>query len=99
MEYSLITIDSKVILLGGQHFRDEETGAITLSGDIQAYDAEKDSWITVGTLPYRIKEGSVGYHNGFMYISGGQRDVSHNDPTTAFHFQRSTWKAKLSLGS
>jgi len=96
-EYSVIQSDHKLAIVGGQVDRDRQNGRYTLTDVIQVYEADKDSWEIVGSLPYRVKEGAVCFYNGNIYITGGQCDKGKHDPSTADQFERATWKANFSL--
>ncbi|KAF9676451.1 hypothetical protein SADUNF_Sadunf08G0003400 [Salix dunnii] len=39
-----------------------------------------DTWSVIGKLPYRVKTTLVGFWNGWLYFTSGQRDRGPDDP-------------------
>ena len=92
-EAANFVLGSSVYLLGGQCAIDasDEMG---LTAAIQKYDARRDTWSIVGTLPYRVKTPVTGYHDGWIYIVGGQRDRGAADARPG-RFDNQAWRARL----
>ena len=93
-EAATFVLGSSVYLLGGQcALNAEDEMAVTAA--IQKYDARLDEWSIVGTLPYRVKTCVTGYHDGWIYIVGGQRDRGATDARPG-RFINLAWRARLS---
>lgn len=97
IESSFLQDQSKVLFFGGQIYKDPDTYRHKLLDAIQIYDADTDQWAVVGRLPYRVKNLVVGQHEGWVYVSTGQRDAGPHD---AFSGQivDCTWCAQLPSG-
>ncbi|RRT86195.1 hypothetical protein BHE74_00004992 [Ensete ventricosum] len=53
-------------------------------------------WSVVGRMPFRIKTTLVGYWDGWLYFTSGQRDKGPNDPAPK-KVVGSMWRTKLHL--
>ena len=62
---------------------------------IQAYDAVKDVWEVIGTLPYPLKGHSAVVNNGWLYFFCGQKSKlpSGREPGAIIN---SGWRARVS---
>ncbi len=94
-ESSVIQIDDRVLILGGDCHRVANVSLITLNDEIQLYDAPSGSWRVIGRLPFRIKSIAAGYYRGHVYFTTGQRDKGPDDATPMRRFERGTWKVRL----
>jgi N-acetylneuraminic acid mutarotase len=92
-EAASFVLGSSVYLLGGQCALDA-SNEMGVTAAIQKYDARLDEWSIVGTLPYRVKTGVAGHHDGWIYIVGGQRDRSATDARPGA-FVNQAWRARL----
>jgi hypothetical protein len=68
--------------------------AFELTDAIQSYDADRNTWKLLGTLPYRTKTNVTALHNGWIYSTLGMRDRSPTDPLTGDTVAH-TWRAKV----
>lgn len=94
IESAFLQHKSKVLFFGGQIYKDPDTGRLELTDSIQMYNADADLWKTVGTLPYRVKNLVVGHHDGWVYVTTGQRDVGPHDASPG-RYTDATWRARL----
>jgi hypothetical protein len=89
-------LGSTLVLCGGQCSKDTETADLELTDVIQALDTETGQWAIVGRLPYRVKGVVAGYHEGWVYVVGGQRDRGLSSPGPG-GIVNYTWRAPLTI--
>ena len=53
-------------------------------------------WYVIGKLPYRVKTTLVGYWDGNLYFTSGQRDKGPDDPAPRKVIAE-MWRTKLIL--
>lgn len=53
-------------------------------------------WSVIGRLPFRIKTTLVGYWDGWLYFTSGQRDKGPKDPSPK-KVVGCMWRTKLHL--
>jgi hypothetical protein len=94
-EFSIVQQGNRIALLGGQHVKNIPARAFELAATIQCYDADRDTWKLIGTLPYRTKTNLAALHNGWLYSVAGMRDRSPTDPLTGDTVAH-TWRARVS---
>lgn len=80
-EFSVLVKGHRVVLFGGQHHRDPETKVMSLTDAIQSFDTRANRCEVIGALPYRVKTNLVGFWDGVLTSSCGQRDRGRNDAT------------------
>jgi hypothetical protein len=96
IEYSVAVVGDLIFVLGGSRFKDPKTFSIELTDVIQVFDTRTQTWSVSGRLPYRVKSCVVAAHEGWLYMTGGQRDVGSADPRPGA-IENSTWRSKLAL--
>jgi hypothetical protein len=96
-EFSVLQQGDKVILFGGQHVKDREAKVLKSTNVIQGYDAVRDVWKILGTMPYRIKTNVVARHGPWIYSALGQRDRGPHDAGPG-ELVAHTWRADLPAG-
>ncbi len=96
-ESSVIQYKEYVVIVGGDFDRQANKDILRVNDEIQLYNTRTNHWKTIGRLPYRLKAMCGGYYKGDLYITGGQRGKSLDDPTPLPRFEVGTWKAKLTL--
>lgn len=95
-ESSYAVIGKYVIFVAGMKDKNAKTHVVTLTDVVQAYDTSTNSWRIIGHTPYRIKSTVVGYDNGWLYMTTGQRDRGPDNPAPGRYYDR-TWKARINL--
>lgn len=93
-EFSTLQKGNRVVLFGGQHEKDARTRFQVLTDAIQCYDADRDAWKLLGTLPYRVKTNVIGRHGNWLYSALGQRDHGPSDPRSG-EIVAHTWRAQI----
>lgn len=53
-------------------------------------------WSVIGRMPFRMKTTLVGFWDGWLYFTSGQRDRGPHDPSPK-RVVGSTWRTKLHL--
>lgn len=53
-------------------------------------------WSVIGKLPFRVKTTLVGFWNGWLYFTSGQRDKGPDDPSPKKVIGE-MWRTKLKL--
>lgn len=96
IEYSVVVAGEQILVLGGSRFKDPQTFSIELTDAIQVFDTRTQTWTVRGSLPYRLKSCVAAAHEGWLYLTGGQRDVDCRDPTPGA-IEDSTWRSALLL--
>lgn len=94
IEFSTIQEGNRLVVFGGQHEKDKVKRVLTLTDAIQCYDADRDRWKILGTLPYRVKTNVIGRHGDWIYSALGQRDRGPTDATSG-EIVAHTWRAKI----
>ncbi len=92
-ECSTVIVENKIILLGGQHYKNPQTKKIDLTDVIQMYDAKTETWSIIGHLPYPTKSPVVGIYQDHIYFTTGQRNWEGS--TKPGPYDNRTWRAKL----
>jgi hypothetical protein len=95
-EFSVAVQGEFVLIAGGSSYKDQKTFAIELTDVIQMCDTRTQTWTVVGHLPFRVKTCLTGIQDGWLYVSGGQRDRGPDNPSPG-SIESSTWRAKLFL--
>ncbi|MCE2982743.1 MAG: hypothetical protein LW832_04160 [Parachlamydia sp.] len=92
-EFSVIFNPSSFMLIGGQIYKDPETFLLKLTNVIQKYDVKTNQWSIAGHLPYAIKTSLAAHHEGWIYVTTGQRDRGAEDPSPG-RIERRVWRTK-----
>jgi hypothetical protein len=94
IDYSLIVSGDQIVIAGGSCYKDPRNFSVQLTDVIQAFDVRTRSWTIAGRLPFRVKTCMVAAYDGWLYVSGGQRDSGVDDPRPGA-VESSTWRAKF----
>ncbi|KAI7735822.1 hypothetical protein M8C21_017106 [Ambrosia artemisiifolia] len=73
-----------------------DTKKMILVGEVFQFQLDTLKWAVVGKLPYRVKTTLVGFWDGWLYFTSGQRDRGPDDPTPKKVIGE-MWRTKLSL--
>lgn len=93
-DFSIVEVGGRLLLIGGQIYKNPESFYLRLTDAIQSYDPTRDTWSVTGHLPYRLKIPLVGTWNESLYAIGGQRGKGLDDfpgPVS-----RDVWAAQVS---
>jgi glycosyltransferase involved in cell wall biosynthesis len=88
-----VVVDGRVLLLGGQVYKDPQRFYLRLTDAIQAYDIESDRWTISGHLPYRLKIPVAGLLDRQLCVTTGQRGKGQGEEPGPISLD--TWKATL----
>lgn len=94
IEFSVVIDGDLILILGGSCFKDPKNYLIELTDVIQAFDTYTLTWRVLGRLPFRVKCCIAAAHEGWLYITSGQRDVDPSDPRPGA-IENSTWRSRL----
>ncbi|CAM8990114.1 unnamed protein product [Rhodiola kirilowii] len=67
-----------------------------LVGEIFRFHVASMKWSVIGKLPYRVKTTLVGFWDGYLYFTSGQRDRGPEDPSPK-KVLGDMWRTKLHL--
>ncbi|CAI0456837.1 unnamed protein product [Linum tenue] len=70
--------------------------SIIIAGGTTEKHPNFQSWSVIGKLPYRVKTALVGYWDGWLYFTSGQRDRGPDNPQPQKVIGE-TWRTKLHL--
>ncbi|XP_057514726.1 kelch repeat-containing protein At3g27220-like isoform X2 [Actinidia eriantha] len=71
-----VVVDDRLFVIGGQ----EGDFMAKPGSPIFKCSRRNEKWSVVGKLPYRVKTTLVGFWNGWLYFTSGQRDRGPDDP-------------------
>ncbi len=78
-DFSLAASDGRLLVIGGQVYKDPDTFELRLTDAIQSYDPCSDRWELAGHLPFRLKTPLTGVFEETIFSIGGQRGVGLGD--------------------
>lgn len=93
-EFSIVVDNHLVYIAGGSCYKDPHTFEIELIDLIQEFDTHTQTWKIAGHLPFRVKTCMTAFHDGWLYISAGQRDQGPDDPRPG-PVENCMWRARL----
>ncbi|ERN13652.1 kelch repeat-containing protein At3g27220 isoform X1 [Amborella trichopoda] len=96
IEFAWVVVNNSIIIVGGTTEKNPVTKKMVLVGEIFRFNLNRMEWSTIGRMPFRVKTTLVGFWNGWLYFTSGQRDRGPNDPSPK-KVIASTWRTKLSL--
>lgn len=94
IEFSICADNDLIVICGGSKFKDPESFTIELTDVVQLFDTQSQTWKVGGYLPYRSKTCLAAIHEGWLYVTMGQRDGGVNDARPG-EIDSRTWRAKL----
>lgn len=95
-EFSILVLGPRIIILGGSKYKHPTTFNIELTDVVQLFDTRRERWSLAGHLPFRVKTTLTGFHKGWIYSTGGQRDHGPDDPRPGI-IVSDAWRARLNL--
>ncbi|XXG45068.1 hypothetical protein AAC387_Pa02g0248 [Persea americana] len=96
IEFAWVIVNNSLIIAGGTTEKHPVTKKMVLVGELLQFHLDTLEWSVLGKMPFRVKTTLVGFWNGWMYFTSGQRDRGPNDPSPK-KVIGSTWRTKLSL--
>ncbi|XP_078172386.1 kelch repeat-containing protein At3g27220-like [Carex rostrata] len=96
IEFAWVNVNNSIIIVGGTTEKHPVTKKMVLVGEIFRFDLNKLEWSVIGRLPFRIKTTLVGFWDGWLYFTSGQRDKGPHDPSPK-KVVGSMWRTKLHL--
>ncbi len=92
-DFSTVAVGDRIVLVGGQVYKNPERFYLRLTDMILSYDPAGDRWSVAGHLPYRLKIPVVGVSGETLFVTTGQRGKGRGD--TPGLVVSDTWKAVL----
>lgn len=96
IEFAWVVVNNSIVIVGGTTEKHPVTKKMTLVGEVFQFQLETLKWSVVGKLPYRVKTTLVGFWNGWLYFTSGQRDKGPDNPAPKKVIGE-MWRTKLSL--
>ncbi|KAI3727402.1 hypothetical protein L1987_67216 [Smallanthus sonchifolius] len=90
IEFAWVVVNNSIVIAGGT------TKKMILVGEVFQFQLDTLKWAVVGKLPYHVKITLVGFWDGWLYFTSGQRDRGPDDPTPKKVIGE-MWRTKLSL--
>ncbi|XP_050235957.1 kelch repeat-containing protein At3g27220-like [Mercurialis annua] len=98
IEFAWAVVNNSIVIVGGTTDKHPVTKKMILNGEIFQFNLNTLKWSVIGKLPYRVKTTLVGFWNGHLYFTSGQRDRGPDDPAPR-KVLGETWRTKLKLNS
>ncbi|KAM1274615.1 hypothetical protein ACFX1Q_025411 [Malus domestica] len=86
-EFACAVVNNSIVIIGGTTEKHPVTKKITLL-----------KWSVLGKLPFGVKTTLVGFWNGWLYFTSGQRDKGPDNPQPKKVIGE-LWRTKLKLNS
>ncbi|XP_068668891.1 kelch repeat-containing protein At3g27220-like [Aristolochia californica] len=96
IEFAWIIVNNSLIIAGGTTEKHPVTKKMILVGELFRFQFDTLEWSVIGKMPFRVKTTLVGYWDGYLYFTSGQRDKGPADPSPKKVIS-STWRTKLRL--
>ncbi|XP_077227863.1 galactose oxidase/kelch repeat superfamily protein [Tasmannia lanceolata] len=96
IEFAWVIVNNSIVVAGGTTITHPVTKKMVLVGEVFRFRLDTLEWSVLGKLPFRVKTTLVGFWNGWLYFTSGQRDRGPNDPAPKKVIS-STWRTKLNL--
>ncbi|GMN67309.1 hypothetical protein TIFTF001_036369 [Ficus carica] len=98
IEFAWVIVNNSIVLVGGTTEKHPVTKKMVLVGEIFQFNLNKLEWSVIGKLPFRVKTTLVGFWDGWLYFTSGQRDKGPDDPSPKKVIGE-MWRTKLKLNS
>ncbi|KAM3368223.1 hypothetical protein ACQJBY_016643 [Aegilops geniculata] len=96
IEFAWTNVNNSIIIAGGTTEKHPINKRMTLVGEVFRFNLETLEWSVIGRLPFRIKTTLVGYWDGWLYFTSGQRDKGPSNPSPK-KVVGCMWRTKLHL--
>ncbi|KAL6838277.1 hypothetical protein ACP4OV_031905 [Aristida adscensionis] len=81
IEFAWVNVNNSLVIAGGTTEKHPITKKMILVGEVFRFNLDTLEWTVIGRLPFRIKTTLVGYWDGWLYFTSGQRDKGPKDPS------------------
>ncbi|PON83626.1 BTB-kelch protein [Trema orientale] len=98
IEFAWVIVNNSIVIVGGTTDKHPVTKKMILVGEIFQFNLNKLEWSVIGKLPFRVKTTLVGFWDGWLYFTSGQRDKGPDDPAPRKVIGE-MWRTKLKLNS
>lgn len=96
IEFAWAIVNRSIVVVGGTTEKHPETKRMVLNREVFELNLDTLKWSVIGKLPYRVKTTLVGFWNGWLYFTSGQRDKGPDDPSPK-KVVGDMWRTHLSL--
>ncbi|KAK8928303.1 Kelch repeat-containing protein [Platanthera zijinensis] len=96
IEFAWKVVNNSVIIAGGTTEKHPVSKKMVLVGEVFQFNLGTLEWSVIGRLPFRIKTTLVGFWDGWLYFTSGQRDKGPGDPSPK-KVVGCMWRTKLRL--
>ncbi|KAL7606103.1 hypothetical protein Lser_V15G17742 [Lactuca serriola] len=96
IEFAWAVVNNSIVIAGGTTDKHPVTKKMILNNEIFQFQLDTLKWSVVGKLPFRVKTTLVGFWDGWLYFTSGQRDRGVDDPTPKKVIGE-MWRTKLRL--
>ncbi|XP_078435523.1 kelch repeat-containing protein At3g27220-like [Wolffia australiana] len=96
IEFAWVIVNNSIIIVGGTTEKHPITKKMILVGELFRFNLNSLEWSVIGKMPFRLKTTLVGFWDGWLYFTSGQRDRGPNDPAPR-KVLGSTWRTRLRL--
>ncbi|GAV78198.1 Kelch_4 domain-containing protein [Cephalotus follicularis] len=94
IEFAWVVVNNSIVIVGGTTEKHPITKKMVLVGEVFQFNLDKLKWSVIGKLPFRVKTTLVGFWNGWLYFTSGQRDKGPDDPAPKKVIAE-MWRTKL----
>ncbi|RYQ87109.1 hypothetical protein Ahy_B09g094584 isoform A [Arachis hypogaea] len=81
IEFAWVVVNNSIVISGGTTEKHPVTKKMVLNGEVFQFNLNTLKWSVIGKLPFRVKTTLVGFWNGYLYFTSGQRDKGPDDPS------------------
>ncbi|CAI0410387.1 unnamed protein product [Linum tenue] len=96
IEFAWALVNNSIVIIGGTTDKHPITKKMVLVGEIFQFNLNNLKWSVIGKLPFRVKTTLVGFWDGHIYFTSGQRDKGPDDPAPKKVIGE-MWRTKLKL--
>ncbi|MED6218933.1 hypothetical protein PIB30_031162 [Stylosanthes scabra] len=81
IEFAWVVVNNSIVISGGTTEKHPVTKKMVLNREVFQFNLNTLKWSVIGQLPFRVKTTLVGFWNGYLYFTSGQRDKGPDDPS------------------
>ncbi|XP_058093904.1 kelch repeat-containing protein At3g27220-like isoform X1 [Magnolia sinica] len=96
IEFAWVVVNNSIIIVGGTTLKHPVTKKMILVGEVFRFRLDTLEWSVIGKMPCRVKTTLVGFWDGWLYFTSGQRDRGPDDPAPR-KVIGTMWRTKLRL--